>query len=257
MIKFRFTICLALSILSSPAVVYAAEATPSAAVQQEDQSVDQSVDPVQDVNPYDSEAPSSWVPDDGEVIGGSGAGKLDDPSDFSTGSVPVEYIDYIERHSDELEAFSDPSVFDTYHRNIVVYTGTFGDTQYDLIVPFSAYSVLDVYDGLLLNVGPDTVVGRLEPVGGVIDPSEYDYMTYTLSPVYGSSQNVYEYGSLNYMTHYYKDSRYDRITSSRTYGAFEVEDTVLHYGAADRTYYILICILAALIGGTWICRQPH
>lgn len=134
---------------------------------------------------------------------------------------------------------------DDYHKNVVVYHGRFNGYDADLVVPYGAYSSLDVIDNVLVNVGNSSVTGRILYPGDVLSPSEYDTYSYVMNPVYGSTSNVYQYGSFNYRRHYYLNtsSGYNRITYDDMYGNFYVDDIDVYYSASERTYYILMVIL--------------
>lgn len=143
---------------------------------------------------------------------------------------------------------------DNYHKNVVVFHGRFNSYDADLVVPYGSYSSLDVIDNVLVNVGSSSVTGRILYDGDVLSPTEYDSYTYIMNPVYGSTSNVYQYGSFNYRRHYYLNtsSGYNRITYDDMYGNFYVDDIDVYYSASERTYYILMVILLFLgVNALW------
>lgn len=147
---------------------------------------------------------------------------------------------------------------DNYHKNVVVFHGRFNNYNADLVVPYSSYASLDVIDSVLVNVGSSSVTGRILYDDEVLDPSKYDTYSYILNPVYGSTSNVYNYGSFNYRRHYYLNtsSGYNRITYDDMYGNFYVDDIDVYYSASERTYYILMVILL-FMGVTALWSRKH
>lgn len=134
---------------------------------------------------------------------------------------------------------------DTYHKNVVVYHGTFNNYDADLVVPYNGYSSLDIINNVIVNVGSSSVTGRILYDGDVLSPSDYDTYSYVMNPVYGSTTNVYNYGSFNYRRHYYLQSYAggQRITYDDMYGNFYVDSVDVYYSASERVYYILLVIL--------------
>lgn len=140
------------------------------------------------------------------------------------------------------------------YRNVIIYEGTFDGTDCRLVVPYGQISSLVVIDGYLTNISSTSVTGRMLYNDDELDPDEYDTYSYILNPVYGSTSNVYTYGSFNYQRHYYVNhsSGYDRITYTDTYGKFYVDDMHIYYSSSERLYYaILIIILLLGIGAIW------
>lgn len=176
----------------------------------------------------------------------SGPGITETPENIYIASAP----DYLETYD-----FTE----DTAHKNVVVFTGTFDNYECELIIPYDSYSSLDIIDGKLVNVGPSAVQGRILYDGEVLDPSEYETYVYNLNPVWGNTQNVYQYGSFNYQRHYYvnRSGAYDRIVSDDTYGDFYPESTEIYFGFSDRSFYVLCFISVLLIGGKLLCRKQN
>lgn len=137
---------------------------------------------------------------------------------------------------------------DSYHKNVVVYHGKFNSYDADLVVPYSVYSSLDVINDYIVNVGSSSITGKILYDNDVLDPSNYDSYVYIMNPVYGSTNNVYTYGSFNYRRHYYLNtsSGYNRITYDDMYGNFYVDDVDVYYSASERQYYLLMVILLAM-----------
>lgn len=147
---------------------------------------------------------------------------------------------------------------DTYHKNVVVYEGRFNNQDVQLIVPYSDYSKLDIINGILVNIGSSSLTGRFLYDGDILSPSEYDTYSYILNPVYGSTANVYQYGSFNYQRHYYLNSYSGgyRITYTDTYGYFYPSSYKVYYSVSERQYYLLMVILLFMgVMFLWIRRH--
>lgn len=132
------------------------------------------------------------------------------------------------------------------YKNTVVFTGRFNNQDVRLVIPYSAYSQVNVIDGKLLNVSNSNITGRFLYSNEDLNSTEYETYSYILNPVYGSTNNVYLYGSFNYQRHYYPRSGYNQITYTDTYGDFFVEDIDIYYSSSERelyTIYILIILL--------------
>lgn len=143
---------------------------------------------------------------------------------------------------------------DNYHKNVVVYHGTFNNTDADLVIPYSAYSSLDIINGYLVNLGSSSVTGRLLYNGDLLDPDDYETYDYILGSIYSNPSSVYSYGSFNYQRHYYVSN--GRIVTQDTYGKFYVDDVDVYYTASERQYYILMIILLFMgVSFLWIRRR--
>lgn len=140
--------------------------------------------------------------------------------------------------------------FEYSYKNVVVFTGLFDNTECSLVVPYNSYSSLSVINGNLVNIGLDTVQGRVLYGSDVLDPNNYDSYVYNLQPVYGSTSNVYSRGSFNFLRHYYEDtSDYrDRISYTDTYGNFSVLDTDIYFSSSERSYYLELIIIFLILG---------
>ena len=139
------------------------------------------------------------------------------------------------------------SATNNIYKNTVVYEGTFNNTSVRLVIPYSDYSSLNVIDGKLLNVGHSSISGRMLYEGEELNSTDYETYSYILNPVYGSTSNVYQYGSFNYQRHYYLSTgTYNSIRYSDIYGDFYVEDITVYYSSSERqlyTTYLLIVLL--------------
>lgn len=142
------------------------------------------------------------------------------------------------------------------YKNVVVFKGRFNNTDASLIVPYDTYKNLTIVDGYLVNVGNSNITGKILYSGDQLDPSDYDTYSYILNPIYGSTSNVYQYGSFNYQRHYYVRSGYNSITYTDTYGNFYVDDTDVYYSASERIYYLLMVILL-FMGVNWLWSRRH
>lgn len=130
------------------------------------------------------------------------------------------------------------------YKNVVVYEGSFNNTECRLFVPYAAFSSLSVIDGVLTNVGNSSLTGRILYNGDEIDVNDYDTFSYILNPVYNSPSNVYRYGSYNYQRHYYVQS--NNIAYSDTYGKFYVDNVHIYYNDTSRTYYSVLAVILML-----------
>lgn len=144
------------------------------------------------------------------------------------------------------------------YKNVIVYTGSFNSYDCEIVFPYSALQYLDVIDGKLVNVGSSSVTGKILYDSEIIDPSDYDSYIYIVQPIYGTTTNVYNYGSFNYRRHYYLQSYAggQRIASEDMYGNFFVDDYKVYYSSTERNYYLLLIILLSLgVGFLWIRRH--
>lgn len=140
------------------------------------------------------------------------------------------------------------------YRNVIIYEGSFDGTNCRLVIPYGKISDLIVLDGYLTNIGSSSVTGRILYDDDELDPDDYDTYSYILNPVYGSTSNVYTYGSFNYCRHYYVQHSgvSDRITYTDTYGKFYVDDMKIYYSSSERLYYaVIVLILLFGIGAIW------
>lgn len=135
------------------------------------------------------------------------------------------------------------------YKNVVVFHGIFNGYDCDLVIPYDSYKYLTVQNGILINVGSSAVTGKILYDGDILDPAEYDSYVYTLQPIYGSTTNVFNYGSFNYRRHYYVTAGAggDRITYQDMYGNFTVDDVDVYMSSGERVYYLLLIML--IFGG--------
>lgn len=143
------------------------------------------------------------------------------------------------------------------YKNVVVYTGRFNNTDCQIVFPIDALESLDIINGYLVNVSSSSVTGRLLYDGAIINPSDYDCYDYVLSPLYGSTNNVYQYGSRNYQRHYFLNTNqgYNRITYSDMYGNFYPSDYERYHSEKYRMYYLALISLIA--GGAFLICRKH
>lgn len=146
---------------------------------------------------------------------------------------------------------------DDYHKNVVVFHGSFNNYDCDLVVPYDSYKYLDIIDGKLVNVGSGTVTGRILYDDETLDITKYDTYSYVINPIYGSTSNVYRYGAFNYRRHYFVSSgNYPSITYEDMYGNFLVDDVDVYYSASERVYYLLMVMLT-FMGVIWLWDRRH
>lgn len=147
--------------------------------------------------------------------------------------------------------------FNDEYKNTVIISGTFGGSSCRLIIPSDSYDQLSVIDGVLCNVGSSAVSGRLLYGSDDLTPSAYDTYSYILNPVYGSTANVWRYGSFNYRRHYYlytnSSTGSQSIQYSDTYGNFIVKDIDYRFQTNNRTYYL--GLVGLLVGGLALCLK--
>lgn len=149
-----------------------------------------------------------------------------------------------------LNSAADDDIF----KNVVVYTGTFGGTEYSLLIPYDSYQYLSIFNGALYNVGTSAITGRLYMDDLGLD--DYDIYNFVIPPIYGSTSAIYSYGSFSYMRHYYlSNSSYQnyRISYSDTYGKFYVSDCSVFYSSGNRLYYAALVIIF-LMGVSFIWK---
>lgn len=154
-------------------------------------------------------------------------------------------------------ASSDSSADDELLKNVVVYTGKFGGTEYSLLIPYESYQYLVTCNGALYNVGTSAITGRLYTDDLGLD--DYDIYNFVLPPVYGSTSAVYSYGSFSYMRHYYlTNSSYSnyRIAYNDTYGKFYVSNCSVFYSSGSRLYYAALVIIFLMgVSFLWKLRK--
>lgn len=177
----------------------------------------------------------------------------DEATDISQASDPEVKV-----HLMNVPLLNSPAAAADSHKNVVIYHGTFNNYQCDLIIPYSAYASLDVVNDYLVNVGGSSITGKILYDDNALDPSDYDSYTYVMNPIYGSTNNVYTYGSFNYRRHYYLNtsSSYNRISYEDMYGNFYVDDIDVYYSASERQLYTLyVFILIMGVCFLWIRRH--
>lgn len=144
------------------------------------------------------------------------------------------------------------------YKNVVVYHGYFNSEEVDLIIPYEQYKNLNIQNGILVNISNNNVTGKFLYDGEPLDPSDYDSYTYTLGNIYGSTSNVYSYGSFNYRRHYYltNSGTGNRITSQDMYGNFSVDSVDVYYATSERVYYTLLFIIL-FMGVNFLWNRRH
>lgn len=153
--------------------------------------------------------------------------------------------------------FASRSSTSNIYKNTVVFSGTFNNQDVKLVIPYSAYSQVNIIDGKLLNVSNNSITGRFLYNGDDLNSTEYETYSYILNPVYGSTSNVWQYGSFNYQRHYYLSGGVNnRITYSDTYGDFYVIDTEIYFSDSERQLYTLY-ILIVLLGMVFLWMRKR
>lgn len=198
------------------------------------------------------------------------------PSDFSFTGRLEDYFIPLENKPESIESASEDIIllseenspvllaplnraigFDDDYKNTVVFTGTFGGNTARLVIPYDRYSELTLVNGVLLNIGNSSVTGRLLYGSNQITHNGYDTYNYTLNSVYGSTSNVWRYGSFNYLRHYYlytnPSTGSQSINYSDTYGNFIVTDVDIHYSDNNRLYYALLVF--GVLGVLVVCLK--
>lgn len=149
------------------------------------------------------------------------------------------------------------SGYDDDYKNTVVLTGRFNGSTCRLVVPYSAWQGLTMVNGVLLNISNTAITGRLLYGSEEITPSGYTTYNYILNPVYGSTANVWRYGSFNYQRRYYlytnPTTGSQSIQYIDTYGAFYVDDVKIHYSSSERSYYALMILF--VVGVLILCLK--
>lgn len=150
------------------------------------------------------------------------------------------------------------AVQQSVYKNTVVFTGKFGSTDARLVIPYEDYKKVNVINGKILNVGNSNITGRILYSNQDLNSTDYETYSYIMAPVYGSTSNVYNYGSFNYQRHYYLNTTGGnyRISYNDTYGDFTVTDTDVYYTASERPLYVLY-VLLLLLGVNWLWTRRH
>lgn len=137
--------------------------------------------------------------------------------------------------------------------NTIIYRGYFGDRPCFVAFPSEYAAFLTVSDGILINVGPSTVTGRLF-YDNELDLTEYSYSLFNLASIFNSNSpnQVYRYGYLSYVRYYHYESGYN-VTWSDTYGNFTVEEVVPTrvVGTTENIFYCVL-IITLILGMTYI-----
>lgn len=156
-----------------------------------------------------------------------------------------------------LRAPSSRVIGEDIYKNAVVYSGRFNGSNVRLVVPYDQYKNLSVVNGYLINIGNSVINGRILYGTDDISPSAYETYTYILNPIYGTTSNVWRYGSFNYQRRYYlytnPSTGVQSIQYSDTYGNFTVTDTKIHYSTSERLYYL--GLVGLLLGGLFVCLK--
>lgn len=144
------------------------------------------------------------------------------------------------------------------YKNVVVFHGTFNNYDCDLIIPYDQYKNLLVQSGYIVNIGNQSITGKILYDDEPLNPADYNSYTYILNPIYGNTSNVYQYGSFNYRRYYYLTTTgsYDRITYQDMYGNFFVDDIDVYYSNSERVYYICLFILL-FMGVNFLWNRRH
>lgn len=176
---------------------------------------------------------------------------LDSLSDERNSIQEYEHdVDYIEYAADDIELASDG---DIDIDNVVVYHGSFSGTAYDVFFPIDAMESLTVYNGVLYNVGSSSVSGYVVSSGSAPNFQSVDRQILTLSNPYSSSNNLYRYGALSYIRHYYSNG--SSVSYGDTYGSFVVDSYERYHAEKYRLYYLGIFVI--LLGGVVIICRKH
>lgn len=103
--------------------------------------------------------------------------------------------------------------------NCIIYEVRILGNDYTAVFPISVADSLTVSDGVLLNVGPSAITGRL--FQGDFDTSTYGRYFCTLNSVLATSgnTNAYRNGSWSYLTEYVPSgNNYPNLTGTNYYG---------------------------------------
>ena len=137
--------------------------------------------------------------------------------------------------------------------NVVLYDVSISGTQYLLAFP-SDYegNLLVDSDGLLWNVSGNTITGRL--FQSEFDPAaDEGYLLY-MNPCLGNNfTSNHEYGSPNYVRHYYwENSSWDeRLTYDQNYVTVQVDDIHHLYHTDELLDYVVIVLIGCCLICLW------
>lgn len=149
---------------------------------------------------------------------------------------------YIFNSENEILAASLPSI---PRDNTIIYRGTFANNPCWVMFPGSAADSLIVVDGILVNIGSNTVTGRVFS-SDTFDISEVNCNYLVIYSQFSTNipQSNYTYTYPSYLREYYHNGT--RITYADTYGNFNVIELTR---TNDNTleYKIFICVFVCLL----------
>lgn len=137
---------------------------------------------------------------------------------------------------------------ENYLPNAVRFDAVVDGVSYILYFPSDVADRLSVdQNNRLWNVSTSNVVGRA--FESTFDPLQDEGYSIHLTPSLGNNfSTLHEYGSPNYLRHYYYSST-DRLTYSDRYVVVEVQKSYMPYLVSDNLNYILLFLL----GGVLLC----
>lgn len=147
------------------------------------------------------------------------------------------------------------AVTDDQYVNVLRYDITFRGEDYILLIPPEYIDSLYIdADNYLWNMSTDTITGRV--VDADFDPLQDEGYLFYLTPCLGNNfSTLREYGSPNYMRHYYwTSSSYgsDRLTYDTTYGTITVNDWHYPFYQSETLTYIIIFLLGGGVLLLWL-----
>ena len=144
---------------------------------------------------------------------------------------------------------------DDQYVNVLRYDITFHGDDYILLIPPEYIDSLYIdADGYLWNMSVSTITGRA--VDADFDPLQEEGYLFYLTPCLGNNFSmIREYGSPNYMRHYYwTSSSYgsDRLTYDTTYGPILVNDWSYPFYQSETLTYIIVFLIGGGVLLLWL-----
>lgn len=156
-------------------------------------------------------------------------------------------IDSLVLGEEEISSYSSTSGLPIPESGVISLEVRFNGIDYTAVFASSARESLTVVDGLLFNIGPSNVTGRLFS-GDSWSSGSYGTDYITLLPILntGTSTTVYRYGNYNYRTTYYYSGSGSSLGSSTTYSDVQVVSGWNGFYSEAHTF-LLFFVLALII----------
>lgn len=173
---------------------------------------------------------SALYSDDSELVEVDDLNQVEEVEELEV----VEGVEDVEEYTTFTTAYNTPASYVSqspllasrssvvYPDNMIVYEGVFNGSDRTLYIPVEFKDSVAIIDGYLYNVGNSNIYGRFDHLDG----DTYVNDTYYLTPICGSTNVLYRYGSYNYQTHYFVGTSSTSLNQTNTYGDFTVTNIV-------------------------------